>query len=193
MTRSIFRKLAASAWLACLLAGVPASAQEPQAAGESAMHFAGLEENADEVVKVNLRGRALEQAKKLFGLRKNVTGSVRSFVTGLTAVYRRTYRFRGGGAKREDVERVHERLAEDGWVPLIETENRRRPDALAVYSYSAEDGQVAGMTLVTSEPKEVTVLKILGPVDFEALSAIGSGMGLPVMRIATTELPPVGE
>lgn len=193
MTRSILRKLAVSTWLACLLAGVPSLAQEPQEAGESAMHFAGLEEHADEVVKVNLRGRALEQAKKLLGLRKNVTGSVRSFVNGLTAVYRRTYRFRGGGAKREDVDRVHERLAEDGWVPLIETENRRRPDALAVYSYSAADGQVAGMTLVTSEPKEVTVLKILGPVDFEALSAIGSGMGLPVMRIATTELPPVAE
>ena len=44
------------------------------------------------------------------------------------------------------------------------------------------------MTVVSSDVDEVTVLKIMGTVDFEALSAIGSGMGLPVMNLATTDL-----
>lgn len=161
-------------------------AQDVPAEG-AALEFADLENKADEVVKVNLWGRPLDQAKKLVGLRKNITSSVRSFMNGLTAVYRRTYRFRRDSPSEDDVAPVHQQLAEDGWVPMIETANRQKPESLSVYSYS-EDEQVAGMTVVTREANEVTVVKILGPVDFEALSEIGSGLGLPVMNVATTDI-----
>ena len=154
---------------------------------EAALEFADLENKADEVVKVNLWGRPLDQAKKIVGLRKNITSSVRSFMNGLTAVYRRTYRFRREPPSEDDVAPVHRQLAEDGWVPLIETADRQKPESLSVYSFS-EDEQVAGMTVVTREADEVTVVKILGPVDFEALSEIGSGLGLPVMNVATTDI-----
>ena len=176
--------------LAFLVVGGHPAARAEGTPAESALEFADLEEKADEVVKVNLWGRPLEQAKKLLGLRKNVTASVRSFMNGLTAVYRRTYRFRRARASENDVEPVHRRLAEDGWVPMIETGNRQKPESLSVYSY-VEDEELAGMTVVSSDPEEVTVLKIMGPVDFEALSAIGSGLGLPVMNVATTDLKKV--
>lgn len=174
-----------TAALALLLVGglAPVQAQGTDAAPE----FASLEEKADEVVKVNLWGRSLEQAKRLLGLRRNLTGSVRNFMNGLTGVYRRTYRFRKAPASEDDVEPVHRQLAEDGWVPLIETEDRDKPESLSVYSYYSDE-EVAGMTVVSSDPDEVTVLKIMGPVDFEALSAIGSGLGLPVMNLGSTQI-----
>ncbi len=189
MTSALVHQFGGPAVLAGLLlvAGPAASAQQPGNASEPTLHFEGLERKADEVVQVNLWGRALEQAKKGIGLHKNVTAKVRSFVNGLTGVYRRTYRFRRARTDHEDVKPVHRRLTEGGWVPLVATEDRRKPESLAVYSIF-RDEEVAGMTVVTSAPSEVTVLKILGPMDFEALSAIGSGMGLPVMRVATTEI-----
>jgi hypothetical protein len=73
---------------------------------------------------------------------------------------------------------------------MIETGNREKPESLSVYSF-VENEEVAGMTVVSSDPEEVTVLKIMGPVDFEALSAIGSGLGLPVMNLATTDIKKV--
>lgn len=187
MNKAVSYLLPPGLLLAFLLLGGHAAANAQGGPEESALEFADLEEKADEVVKVNLWGRPLEQAKRLLGLRKNVTASVRTFMNGLTAVYRRTYRFRRARANEDDVAPVHKRLAEDGWVPMIETGNRRKPESLSVYSY-VEDEEVAGMTLVSSDPEEVTVLKIMGPVDFEALSAIGSGLGLPVMNVATTDL-----
>lgn len=190
MTKAVSHLLPAALLLAFLLVGGHPVARAQSGPAESALEFADLEEKADEVVKVNLWGRPLEQAKRLLGLRKNVTASVRSFMNSLTAVYRRTYRFRRGRASENDVEPVHRRLAEDGWVPMIETGNRQKPESLSVYSY-VEDEEVAGMTVVSSDPGEVTVLKIMGPVDFEALSAIGSGLGLPVMNVATTDLKKV--
>ncbi len=187
MTKAVSFQLPIAVLLAFLIAGSHATARAQGGPTESDLEFAGLEEKADEVVKVNLWGRPLEQAKKLLGLRKNVTASVRSFMNGLTAVYRRTYRFRRARANEDDMEPVHRQLAEDGWVPMIETGNRQKPESLSVYSF-LENEQVAGMTVVSSDPGEVTVLKIMGPVDFEALSAIGSGLGLPVMNVATTDI-----
>lgn len=174
------RFLQAATLLAALAAAGAGPAAAQGGAPDPAMSFQHLEEKADEVVRVNLWGRSLEHAKKLLGLRKNVASSVRSFMGGLTAVYRCTYRFRSHKASRDDVEPVHRQLAEDGWVPVIETENRNTPESLSVYSIY-EDQEMAGMTVVSSEPDEVTVLKIMGPVDFEALSAIGSDLGLPLV------------
>lgn len=187
MTDSGILKFSIRTALALLVLAVIATAGAQDVEGEAALEFATLEDKADEVVKVNLWGRPLEHAKKLLGLRKNVTDSVRGFMGGLTAVYRRTYRFRGKDASKDDVEPVHRHLAEEGWVPLIETENRQKPESLSVYSYSRDD-QVAGMTVVSRGPDEITVLKIMGPMDLEALSAIGSGLGMPVMNLATTDL-----
>ena len=187
MTKTVFLKIPAGVLLALLFVGNPATIRAQDASGDTALEFSNLEEKADEVVKVNLWGRPLEQAKRLLGLRKNVTGSVRTFMNGLTAVYRRTYRFRRGSASEDDVKPVHQQLADDGWVPLLETADRRTPESLSVYSYYKNE-KVAGMTVVSSDPDEVTVLKILGPVDFEALSEIGSGLGLPLMNVATTDL-----
>ena len=170
-----------------LVLAVPALSWAQSQSDDAALDFSNLEAKADEVVKVNLWGRPLEQAKKLLGLRKNVTASVRSFMSGLTAVYRRTYRFRKGRASEADVRPVHQQLAADGWVPMIEADDRDKPQSLSVYSYY-DNEQVAGMTVVSADSNEVTVLKIIGPVDFEALSEIGSGLGLPVMNVATSEI-----
>ncbi len=172
------------AFLAIGTTGLLRAQQQPV---ETLLEFADLEQKADEVVKVNLWGRSLDQAKKILSLRKNATGPVKTFMHGLTAVYRRTYRFRGSSPSKEDVAPVHRRLTDNGWVPLIETENRKKPESLSVYSYYSNE-EVAGISVVSSDSGEVTLVKIMGPVDLEALSAIGSGLGLPLMNLGSTEL-----
>ncbi len=187
MTRGALLRIPAGLVVALLVVGANGLLRAQDSASGAALEFTDLEEKADEVVKVNLWGRSLDQARKLLSLRKNVTGPVKSFMNGLTAVYRRTYRFRGSPPSEDDVAPVHRRLAEDGWVPLIETENRKKPESLSVYSYYTDE-EVAGISVVSSDAGEVTLVKIMGPVDFDALSAIGSGLGLPLMNLGSTEL-----
>jgi hypothetical protein len=151
------------------------------------MQFDELEEKADQVVKVNLWGKSLEQGKKLLGLRKSVTSPVGRFLGSLKGVYRRTYRFGNTKTEQEDVEPIYQQLADDGWVPLIETEDRSSEGSVSVYSYY-ENEEVAGLTLVSTDPSEVTVVRIMGAVDLDMLSEIGKGLGLPVMNLGTTDL-----
>lgn len=180
--------LRAAALLGLSFAAAPAAAQYETAAAERIeMRLDGLEQKADEVVTVNLWGKSLEQGKKLLRLRKNVTGPVSRFLSGLQGVYRRTYRFGGAKPEPEDVQPIYRQLADDGWAPLIETENRKEESAVSVYSYY-ENQEVAGVTVVSTDPEEVTVVRIMGAVDLETLSDIGKGLGLPMMHVASTEL-----
>ncbi len=151
------------------------------------MQFDELEKKADHVVKVNLWGKSLEQGKKLLGLRRNVTSPVGRFLGSVKGVYRRTYRFGKTKAGQEDFEPVYQQLADDGWVPLIETEDRLKEGAVSVYSYY-ENEEVAGVTVVSTDPEEVTVVRIMGAVDLEILSEIGRGLGVPLMNLGTTDL-----
>jgi hypothetical protein len=71
---------------------------------------------------------------------------------------------------------------------MIDLKVRDKNEAVSVYSYMEND-RLAGVTVLSADPKEVTVVNIVGPVDLEALSELGRQMGLPAMRLATTELP----
>ena len=147
-----------------------------------------LEGKAEEVVEVNLDGEALEQGSRLLAIRQGVSGSVKSLLRGIKGVYRRTYRFgMGKSYEDEDVRGFHEQMAEDGWSPLIDVKDNGKQEAVTVYSYS-EGEQVTGVTVVSADPSEVTVVNIVGDVDLGALSEIGARIGVPAMVIGSTEL-----
>jgi hypothetical protein len=148
-----------------------------------------LKEKADEVVEVNLEGKSLEDGSRLLGIRHGVSGSMKSLVNGLKGIYRRTYRFgvEAVGFADEDVEPIYKKMTGEGWSPVIDVRDKSKREAMTVYTYMEGDS-VAGFTLVSSHPSEVTVVNIVGAVDLDALIELSEEMGLPSMRIATTEL-----
>ena len=159
-----------------------------QSGAQLDMKLQHLEEKADEVVSVNLEGESLDLGRKLLAVRKGVTAPVRELVKGLKGIYMRRFWF---GSKKayepEDTDGIRQQMAGPGWVPMIDVKGRNRP-GVTVYSYM-ENEKVAGVTVLSQEEQELTVVNIVGPVDLETLVTLGEQMGLPAMRIATTELP----
>lgn len=147
-----------------------------------------LKEKAAEVVEVNLEGQTLEQGSRLLAIRDGITGSMKKLLSGLKGIYRRTYRFGfGGGYEPEEVESIRRDLTDKGWSPTIDVEDRKNNAKVSVYSFY-ENSEMRGVTVVSSDPNEVTVVNIVGEVDLEALAEFGERMGVPSMRVATTEL-----
>lgn len=148
-----------------------------------------LKAEADEVVEVNLEGENLERGSKLLAIRQGVSGSVKSLLGGLKGIYRRTYRFAGGKSYEETpVQALREKMSGEGWSPLLNVEDKGKKEAVTVYSYKKEDGE-SGVTVVSQDPSEVTVVNIVGDVDIETLIEFGVQMSGPsTMEIATTEL-----
>jgi len=152
-----------------------------------------FEEQADEVVSVDLEGKLLEAGSKLLEVRKGVTEPVKQLVKGLKAIHLRRFWFGGDkGYKPEDVEPVRRQIEGRGWVPVIEVKDRNKTEAVTVYSYT-EGEQMRGVTVVSAEPREFTVVRLLGEVDLETLSNLEGQFGLPnfptTLNLATRELP----
>ena len=174
-------------WLTALFAlCVPLAAQE---GAQLRMDLDHLEERADEVVTINLDGESLERGRKLLLLKKGVTEPVKSLLGKLKGIYLRRFWFKGKKEySKEDVSPIHEQVAGPNWVPLIEVKDRSKEQSVGVYSY-VENEEVTGFTVVSEDKQEFTVVNIVGPVDLGTLSDLGEGMGIPAMKLATTELP----
>ncbi len=174
-------------YLMVVLLAVPAWAQS---GAQLDMNLHGLEGKADEVVSVNLEGESLNEGRKLLAIRNTVSKPIKELVDGLKGIYVRRFWF---GSKKayddEDVEPIHQQLQKPGWSPMIAVKVREKDEAVSVYSYT-ENEALAGVTVLSSDPQEVTVINIVGAVDLEALAELGRQMGIPAMKLATTELPP---
>ena len=152
------------------------------------MDLPRMEEKADEVLSVNLEGESLGMGQKLLAVRNGVSKSVKELIKGLKGVYLRRFWFSGKKAySAEDTEPIRKQLRGGGWVPMIDVRDRRKTESVTVYSY-VENKEVTGITIVSEEAHEFTVVNIVGPVDLEALSELGEQMGMPVMKLATREL-----
>jgi Domain of unknown function (DUF4252) len=160
-----------------------------QSGAQLDMKLQHLEEKADEVVSVNLEGESLDLGRKLLAVRKGVTAPVRELVKGIKGIYMRRFWFgKDKDYDPEDTDGIRQQMSGPGWVPMINVQGRNRPETLTVYSYM-ENEKVAGVTVLSQEKKELTVVNIVGPVDLETLVTLGEQMGLPAMKIATTNLP----
>jgi len=154
------------------------------------MDLQQLEENADEVVEVNLEGESLEQGSKLLAIRQGVSSSVKGLLSGLKGIYRRTYRFGlGKSYETSTVAEFEQKMAGGGWSSVLNVEDKKKNESVAIYSYRKTENGDAGVTVVSRDSSEVTVVNIVGDVDIEALVEFGVRMSSgPSINLATREL-----
>lgn len=149
-----------------------------------------LKGQADEVVEVNLDGKALQEGSKLLAIRDGISGSVKSVLGGIKGIYRKTYRFAAGNSYEEGaVTSIRSQMTNDGWAPMIDVQDKRQNKGLTVYSFTSTDGTSPnGVTVISTDPGEITVLNLVGDIDLDALADVGATLGMPAMSIATTEI-----
>lgn len=168
---------------ALLLLCAPLAAQQ---GAQLRMDLQHMEQKAEEVVSVDLDGKSLDGGRKLLML-KGVADPVKNLLGKLKGVYLRRFWFKKKeGYSEEDVSAIREQVKGPNWVRLFEVKDRNKTQG--VYSY-VENEEVTGFTVLSEEEQEFTVVNIVGPIDLETLSGLGDSMGIPAMKIATTEIP----
>ena len=93
---------------------------------------------------------------------------------------------RGGGFEFEkageydmsDVEAIRSQLRAPGWSRIVGVKSKKSGDNAEVYLRS-ENGRITGLTVIATEPKELTIVNIVGTIDPEQLSELGGHFGIP--------------
>jgi hypothetical protein len=149
----------------------------PLSAQRINLDFPGLSEKAAEVVDVTLDGAMLRLASKFLSSGDPEERAARDVVQKLEGIYVRSYEFdKEGEYDRAAVDRVRAQLGAS-WKKIVDVRSRHRENS-EIYIDTRGD-QAIGMLIISAEPRELTVVNIVGPIDIEKLSTIEGNFGVP--------------
>lgn len=145
---------------------------------------AGLESlaaKASEVVDVTLDSSLLQLASKFLADNNADDVKVKKLVTGLKGVWVRSFQFdKTGEYQASDVELVRSQARGPGWSRIVGVRSHKSGENAEVF-VKAEGDKITGLTIIAAEPKELTIVHILGSIDPEQLGELGGHFGIPKM------------
>ena len=172
MKRSIVAVLLAGAALA-----VPALAQTSGLPLPSAVEKQ-LEARASNVTEVTLDKNMLGFASKFLDKKDPDQANAKQLINGLDGIYVRDYEFdKEGQYSPEDIENLRKQFAGGEWVPLVHTREKKTGESTDVMAKMV-NGESRGMFILSAEPKELTIVLILGPIKMDQLGQLGGIGGL---------------
>jgi hypothetical protein len=181
--RSINTGLAGTAaLLAMLLAALPSFGQDP-----ARLQISGLEKlaaKASEVVDVNLDGSMLKLASKFIDEDEDKEDvELRQMLQNLKGIYVKSFEFEKEGEYTEaDVNAIRSQLHAPAWARLVSVRSKKQGDNAEVYLMGSESN-IQGLAIIAAEPKELTVVNIVGPIDIDKLSKLSGHMGVPNIKV----------
>jgi hypothetical protein len=145
-----------------------------------------LAAKANQIVDVSLDERLLRLIPA--GLIKSTdpdAKNLKEIVLGLKGVYVRNFQFNDEGEYSEtDIAAIRTQLHAPGWVRFVNVINKKEHKNVEVYLMTGPTGaSVEGLAILAAEPKELTVVNIIGIIDIEKLSKLEGQFGIPDLGI----------
>jgi hypothetical protein len=148
--------------------------------------FNDLRDKAAEEVTVTLDSRVLRMAAKFLSDTDTDQRNARDIVRNLEGIYVRSYEFdREGEYDHAIADRIRAQLGAN-WNKIVDVRSRTRENA-EIYTFMRGDA-IAGLVVIATEPKELTIVNIVGPIDLDRLSQLDGQFGIP--RITKKESKP---
>ena len=134
-----------------------------------------LSARAVEKVDVNLQGPVLEMASRFLGAGDDA--KIKQVVQSLKCVYVKSFTFDKEGQYTEaDLNEIRSYVRGADWSKIVDVQEKHESSSI----YLKTDGkQSQGFVVISAEPKELTVVQIIGPIDPSMLSDLGGKMGIP--------------
>ena len=178
---------------ALLVAIVCAGFSAPAGAGPllEIPEFEGLAEKANESVTVTLDSALLQMAARFFSEEDPEDAEVRKIIAGLKGVYVRSYTFDSDFAyPQADVASVRKQLSSPGWQRLVEVRKRKEGTSVDVYvSVVPGSNKANGLAIIASEPREFTIVNIVGTIDLDTLHKLEGKVGIPRLDLEPEKEP----
>ncbi len=177
--RKPVRLLAVAA--ACLSLPVLAAAEGPQLKLPS---FPDLKERATESVDVSLGRLPLHLAGWLVNDSDPDSAEVRKTLQGLKSVQVRSFQFNADYAyPQAEIDQLRAQLSAPGWSPLVQVRKRgdqqgRNRENVDIY-VALDDKKVKGLVIIACEPRELTVVHIVGTLDLAQIAGLRKTFASP--------------
>jgi hypothetical protein len=147
--------------------------------------FAGLAEKASESVNVTLDSKLLGIGCRFLDAADPEEAEAKKVCTGLSGVFVRSFTFDEDFAyPKGDVEAVRKQLSAPGWSRIVGARSRKEQTDVDVFVL-IEGDRAQGLAIIASEPREFTIVNIVGSIDLAQLHSLEGKFGVPELEIET--------
>jgi hypothetical protein len=137
-----------------------------------------LAARASNVTEVTLGKNMLAFASKFMNDKDEDEAATRKLINGLDGIYVRDYEFdKEGQFSIDEIEQLRKYFETSEWTPLVHEHERKSGETTDVM-VKMVNGESHGMFVMTVEPKELTIVLILGPINMEDLGKLKGLSGL---------------
>lgn len=148
-----------------------------------------LSAKASDVVDVTVDENLLKLAIKFLSDKSPDEARIKEIVSGLKGVYVRVFEFdQPGQYSVGDVDALRLQLKSPGWSKIVGVRSRKQGENIDVHIMTQGD-LISGLAIIAANPRELTVVNIVGPIDLEKLRQLEGQFGIPKLDIDSGTKP----
>src|SRR5256885_9569329 len=143
-----------------------------------------LANKASETIDVKLDEHLMQTTAKFFSGKDSDDAEIRDLIKNVKGIYVKSFSFeKENEYSSAEIESVMSQLRGGGWSKIIGVTSKKDGDNVEVYLLNIGD-QISGLAVVSIEPKEFTIVNVVGPIDLEKLSKLEGSFGVPYLNLA---------
>ena len=137
-----------------------------------------LSAHAANVTEVTLGKNMLAFAAKFMNGKDHDEAGVRQLIEGLDGIYVRDYEFdKEGEYSMDEIEKLRQVFATPEWSPMVHSRERNGAETSDIL-LKLVNGEPQGIFILSAEPKELSIVLILGPIRLDQLGELKGISGL---------------
>jgi uncharacterized protein DUF4252 len=146
-----------------------------------------LAAKAVETVNVTVDGALLQLAGKFLSSTDPDQKKIKTLIGNLKGIYVRSFEFANEGEySTADVDSLRSQLRSPEWSKMVTVSSKKGGDNVDVF-FKMEKDKIAGLVVIAAEPRELTFVNIVGPIDLDQLSSLGGQFGIPKVDLKGPE------
>jgi Domain of unknown function (DUF4252) len=143
-------------------------------------HLDKLFPKAVETIDVRVEGSLLQVASKFLRSDKADEAAIKELILALKGVYVKGVEFDKDGEYSEaDVEAIRQQLAAPGWDRVVGVRSKRDGENVEVFLMINANAVIEGVGVLVSDPKQIMVVNVVGPLDPEKINNLRGQFGIP--------------
>ncbi|HWX28627.1 MAG TPA: DUF4252 domain-containing protein [Steroidobacteraceae bacterium] len=171
--------------LACFLLPAWGSAQDAKL---KLPDFSSLASKATESVNVSLNPWLLRIAAASMDDKDADSAATKKLLSAIKSIEIRNFQFSTDFAySAADIDAVRRQLRAPGWSQLMQVHDRNKGADVDIY-IRVENDRTSGFALIASEPREFTIINIVGSISVEDLPRLENHLHLPKTPVGQVHL-----
>jgi hypothetical protein len=145
--------------------------------------FESLTGKATQSVNITLDSNLLGLAASFLDSDKPEDAAAKELIAGLQGVYVRSFTFdRDFAYSMTDVDAVRRQLVAPGWQRLVGVRSGKEKANVDIY-ISVDAGRANGLAIISREPRQLTIVNIVGSIDLQKLHKLEGKFGIPKLQL----------